>query len=86
MVEDLALLKEGGTALAKVRSVEPIDSVSLTVPLQVRGQHYDLVLNGTEIAGGSVRIHDARLQEHIFENVLEVSGRGVLYETNDSGS
>jgi aspartyl-tRNA synthetase len=39
---------------------------------QVRGQHYDLVLNGTEIAGGSVRIHDARLQEYIFENVLEV--------------
>lgn len=39
---------------------------------KVRGQHYDLVLNGTEIAGGSVRIHDHRLQEYIFEKVLQL--------------
>jgi aspartyl-tRNA synthetase len=39
---------------------------------QVRGQHYDLVLNGMEIGGGSVRIHDAALQEHIFSEVLQV--------------
>ncbi len=40
---------------------------------QVRGQHYDLVLNGTEIGGGSVRVHDADMQEYIFKNVLQVS-------------
>jgi aspartyl-tRNA synthetase len=39
---------------------------------QVRGQHYDLVLNGVEIGGGSVRVHDADMQEHIFSNVLQV--------------
>ncbi|KAJ3762893.1 hypothetical protein EV360DRAFT_92159 [Lentinula raphanica] len=39
----------------------------------VRGQHYDLVLNGVEIGGGSVRIHDASLQDYIFTNVLELS-------------
>ncbi|GAW01856.1 aspartyl-trna synthetase [Lentinula edodes] len=39
----------------------------------VRGQHYDLVLNGVEIGGGSVRVHDASLQEHIFTNVLQLS-------------
>lgn len=39
---------------------------------QVRGQHYDLVLNGMEIAGGSVRVHDASMQEYIFTQILKV--------------
>jgi len=39
---------------------------------QVRGQHYDLVLNGIEIGGGSVRIHDAKMQEYIFSHVLQL--------------
>jgi aspartyl-tRNA synthetase len=38
----------------------------------VRGQHYDLVLNGQEIGGGSVRIHDGRLQEWVMTEVLKV--------------
>jgi aspartyl-tRNA synthetase len=40
---------------------------------QVRGQHYDLVLNGVEIGGGSVRVHDAAMQEYIFSQVLQLS-------------
>lgn len=39
----------------------------------VRGQHYDLVLNGVEIGGGSVRVHDAAMQDYIFTNVLQLS-------------
>lgn len=30
--------------------------------LQVRGQHYDIVVNGVELGGGSVRIHQADTQ------------------------
>lgn len=46
---------------------------------QVRGQHYDLVLNGTEIGGGSVRVHDAAMQEYIFKNVLQVSKHSLSF-------
>lgn len=35
-------------------------------PSQARGQQYDLVLNGNEVSGGSIRIHDSDLQEKVF--------------------
>lgn len=38
-------------------------------PGRVRAKAYDLVLNGEELGGGSIRIHDTKLQEKMF-NVL----------------
>ncbi|MGF1531739.1 MAG: aspartate--tRNA ligase [Puniceicoccaceae bacterium] len=41
-------------------------------PKAVRGQHYDAVLNGVELGGGSIRIHNAALQREVFEDVLKI--------------
>lgn len=44
-----------------------------TDPASVRAEHYDIVVNGVELGGGSRRIHDARVQEYIMRDVLKMS-------------
>jgi aspartyl-tRNA synthetase len=43
-----------------------------TDPKQVRGQHYDVVVNGVELGGGSIRIHQPQVQKTVFEEVLQI--------------
>ncbi len=62
-----------------------------TAPERVRGKHYDMVCNGYEIAGGSIRIHTSHLQRKIFRLLgytdEEVDERfGHLLEAFDYGA
>lgn len=41
-------------------------------PLKVKAHAYDMVINGIEVGGGSLRIYDSSLQQHIFD-VLGIS-------------
>jgi len=43
-----------------------------TDPKKVRGQHYDIVVNGVELGGGSIRIHQPDVQKTIFEELLQI--------------
>jgi len=47
-----------------------------TEPLKVKARAYDMVLNGTEIGGGSIRIHDSALQKKMF-NIINIDDEGA---------
>ena len=54
---------------APVKEDEPLLA---TDPAKVRGQHYDIVLNGVELGGGSIRIHNPTVQKRVFEDILKI--------------
>ena len=49
-------------------------------PTKVRGLQHDLVLNGFEVGGGSIRIHQAEIQEKIFDLIGFTAGQKQQFE------
>ncbi len=41
--------------------------ILMTQPEKVRAKAYDMILNGVELGGGSIRIHDSEIQAQVFE-------------------
>ncbi|SCU94725.1 LANO_0E07866g1_1 [Lachancea nothofagi CBS 11611] len=48
-------------------------------PSACLGQHYDFVINGVELGGGSTRIHDPVLQNFIFKSILKIQEPEKLF-------
>jgi aspartyl-tRNA synthetase len=53
------------------KTAEDVDLL-LTNPLKAKADHYDLVVNGVELGGGSRRIHNSEMQKFIMKEILKV--------------
>jgi aspartyl-tRNA synthetase len=51
----------------------------LTDPLKAKADHYDLVVNGIELGGGSRRIHNAEMQKFVMRDIIKVSIHPITY-------
>ena len=52
-----------------------------TNPLEVESDQFDLVLNGEEIGGGSMRITCPKLQKYVFEDILKADPNSMEFFT-----
>ena len=71
-VVDFPMFEDAGegqvTALHHPFTAPTVDPASLKAnPLNTLSRAYDMVLNGTELGGGSIRIHDKGMQQTVFE-------------------
>ena len=56
------------------KSVDDIDFLERD-PLRAKADHYDLVINGAELGGGSRRIHSYALQSYVLKDILRMNSR-----------
>ena len=68
----LAGLSSNHHPFTSPKTAEDVDLL-LTEPLKCIADHYDLVVNGVELGGGSRRIHQHAMQEFVLKNVLGMS-------------
>ena len=76
-IVDFPMFEDAGdgqvTALHHPFTAPIVDPASLKAnPLNALSRAYDMVLNGTELGGGSIRIHDQAMQQAVFE-VLNIA-------------
>ena len=76
-VVDFPMFEDAGdghvAALHHPFTAPTVDPASLKAnPLDALSRAYDMVLNGTELGGGSIRVHDQGMQQAVFE-VLNIS-------------
>lgn len=76
-IVDFPMFEDAGdgqvTALHHPFTSPTVDPASLKAnPLNALSRAYDMVLNGTELGGGSIRIHDQAMQQAVFE-VLNIA-------------
>lgn len=65
--ENMTKIQSAHHPFTAPKSIEDIYSN----PLSAVSQQFDLVLNGNEIGGGSIRIHDALVQEYVLKKILK---------------
>ena len=84
-IYDFPLFKQTNTGELKSEhhpftSPHPEDAELIyTDPLNARGQSFDLVLNGVEIGGGSIRIHQPPIQRYVLEEVLKTDINELMH-------
>ncbi|KAM7540655.1 hypothetical protein Aperf_G00000026793 [Anoplocephala perfoliata] len=93
-VEDFPLFSKGDDGNLKSEHhpfTAPVNTelqLLYTDPERVHGQHYDLICNGQEVGGGSIRIHQPDLQRYVLDEILheDVSALRHLLEALASGA
>ncbi|KAI9834635.1 MAG: hypothetical protein M1826_000037 [Phylliscum demangeonii] len=68
---DVAGLRSTHHPFTSPKTAADVDLL-LTRPADATAEHFDLVVNGVELGGGSRRIHDAKMQEFVLKEVLKM--------------